>query len=394
MRKFAIAMALATTALAGPAIARDKAFYAGLEGGGMLVEDQNWDYRPFVTDGDGDSDGTKVTNALLVEHQTGFDVAAVVGYDWGRVRTELEFGYKQAQPDTFTANTTLVNMVRPNGTIGSVAPFAYTGASGKTTTLSGMANLMLDFGDNDSWRYDEARGWTFSVGGGVGYASVKANDWNYFRQSATFVDDSDSGFAWQGIAQVRRAITYNIDLGLKYRFFNMSNIEFETENGGQFNGRMRSHSLLLTLTYNFGTLESPPPPPPAPTPPPPPPPAPEPAPAVQPGPFLIFFDWDKADITPEAASILDRAVEEYQRTGQTAVQIAGFTDTSGKDTYNQGLSERRAANTKAYMVGKGVPDGSFTTQGFGETRLLVQTADNVREPQNRRAEINFGAGTQ
>lgn len=387
MRKFAIAMALATTALAGPAIARDKAFYAGLEGGGMLVEDRNWDYRPFPTTDD------VIEGALNVEHQTGFDVAAVVGYDWGRIRTEFEFGYKQAQPDTFTSNTTLPNMVLPNGTTGTLAPFAYTGASGKTTTYSGMANVLFDLGDNDSWRYDEKRGWALSVGGGLGYASVKANDWNYFRQAAAFVDDSDSGFAWQGIAQVRRAITYNVDLGLKYRFFNMSNIEFETESGTQFDGRLRSHSLLLTLTYNFGALESPPAAPPPP-PPPPPPPAPEPALAVQPGPFLIFFDWDRADITPEAASILDRAVEEFQRTGQTAVQIAGFTDTSGSATYNQGLSERRAANTKAYMVGKGVPDGSFTTQGFGETRLLVQTADNVREPQNRRAEINFGAGTQ
>jgi outer membrane protein OmpA-like peptidoglycan-associated protein len=44
---------------------------------------------------------------------------------------------------------------------------------------------------------------------------------------------------------------------------------------------------------------------------------------------------------------------------------------------------------KAYMAGKGVPEGSMTTEAFGESRPLVETADGVREPQNRRVEITF-----
>jgi outer membrane protein OmpA-like peptidoglycan-associated protein len=58
-----------------------------------------------------------------------------------------------------------------------------------------------------------------------------------------------------------------------------------------------------------------------------------------------------------------------------------------------GLSQRRADSVKQYLAGKGVPDTALTTQAFGETKLLVQTADGVREPQNRRVEITFGPGS-
>jgi outer membrane protein OmpA-like peptidoglycan-associated protein len=104
----------------------------------------------------------------------------------------------------------------------------------------------------------------------------------------------------------------------------------------------------------------------------------------------VFFDWDKYDITPEAAAILDRAAEAYMQTGQTSVVLAGHTDTSGRASYNMGLSQRRADAVKAYMASKGITDSAMTTQAFGQTRLLVETPDGVREPQNRRAEITFG----
>ena len=45
------------------------------------------------------------------------------------------------------------------------------------------------------------------------------------------------------------------------------------------------------------------------------------------------------------------------------------------------------------LAGRGVPDGSITTEAFGESRPLVDTADGVREPQNRRVEITFGPGS-
>jgi hypothetical protein len=106
--------------------------------------------------------------------------------------------------------------------------------------------------------------------------------------------------------------------------------------------------------------------------------------------FLVFFDWDRSDITPEAAAILDRAAEAYVQTGQTSVVLAGHADKSGAPDYNVRLSQRRADAVKNYMASKGISGGQITTEAFGESRPLVDTADGVREPQNRRVEITFG----
>jgi hypothetical protein len=89
MRKLALVVALASTALAGPAFAKDKTWYVGLEGGGMLVEDSHFDLAGF-------------NDALKVNHDTGFDVDGIVGYDLGMFRIEGEVGYKNAENDTLS----------------------------------------------------------------------------------------------------------------------------------------------------------------------------------------------------------------------------------------------------------------------------------------------------
>ncbi len=52
----------------------------------------------------------------------------------------------------------------------------------------------------------------------------------------------------------------------------------------------------------------------------------------------------------------------------------------------------RAAAVKAYLTGRGLADGVITTKGFGETNLRVETADGIRELQNRRVEVTYGPG--
>jgi outer membrane protein OmpA-like peptidoglycan-associated protein len=111
------------------------------------------------------------------------------------------------------------------------------------------------------------------------------------------------------------------------------------------------------------------------------------------GPFIVFFDWDRSDITPQAAAILDNAAAAYQQTGSAQVMLAGHADKSGSAQYNVGLSQRRADAVRSYLEGRGVPGGAVTSEAFGESRPLVETADGVREPQNRRVEITFGPGS-
>jgi outer membrane protein OmpA-like peptidoglycan-associated protein len=384
MRKVAIAAALASTALAGPALARDGAWYVGLDGGAMIVEDIKYDIGPVT--------GAAVDNALKANHEYGYDVGGIVGYDFGSSRVEFELGYKDAGVDKLQLQVFPPAGFQSGGGSSGVAATNASGtanfntAEGSTRALSFMVNGLFDFGDDD--------GWSASVGAGAGIARVKASGYALQPGARVGLGDSDTSPAYQVIAGIRRAISDTVDFGVKYRFFNVESVNLRDANGSRADGRFRSHSLLASLTFNFNEPAPPPPPVAAPepvAPPPPPPPPPPPAPA-NPGPFIVFFDWDKSDITPEAAAILDRAAEQFAATGMATVTLAGHADKSGSDRYNVGLSQRRAAAVKTYMEGKGVAGSAITSEAFGESRPLVETADGVREPQNRRVEINFAGG--
>ena len=111
------------------------------------------------------------------------------------------------------------------------------------------------------------------------------------------------------------------------------------------------------------------------------------------GPYIVFFEWDQSDITPEAANILNNAVTAYANCGTAAVMLAGHADASGPKTYNDGLAKRRNASVNDYLTGRGIPADRISSEGFGETQLRVPTADGVREPQNRRVEVSYGPGS-
>jgi OmpA-OmpF porin, OOP family len=375
MRKLAVTLALATTALSTPALARDDAWYVGVEGGAMLVEDIDWDVGAAL-------------DSVTVDHRAGYDVGGTVGYDLGVVRLEAEVGYRAASVTGLRSTTTLSAVNGAGGTF-FVPGGSYDFVGGRTSALSFMVNALWDFGDDDG-----VQGF---VGPGLGVARVKSR--LAFSTSGDSLDDSDTVVAWQAIAGVRAPITDNIDVSLKYRFFNAPGVELVDISGRQFYGRFRSHSIMGGLTFNFGAPEEvTPAPAPEPTPAPAytPPPEPTPvAPAVQctPGPYIVFFDWDKSDITPEAASILDNAISNYQNCGNSQVMLAGHADRSGSASYNVGLSQRRADAVKAYLSGRGISDGVISTEAFGESRPRVETADGVRELQNRRVEIMYGPGS-
>lgn len=104
------------------------------------------------------------------------------------------------------------------------------------------------------------------------------------------------------------------------------------------------------------------------------------------GPFLVFFDWDKSDITPDANAILKRAARQAKDSGAAAIHIVGHADTSGPNDYNLRLSRKRANAVKAALARYGIDSGSITVEARGERDPLVSTGDGVREPQNRRAQ--------
>ena len=95
-------------------------------------------------------------------------------------------------------------------------------------------------------------------------------------------------------------------------------------------------------------------------------------------------------LTPQAAQIVAQAVNAARSTGAARVVVTGHTDTVGSQTYNQALSERRAAAVEAEMVRLGLNANQIETVGRSFSDPLVQTGPNVREPQNRRAVIQLG----
>lgn len=105
-----------------------------------------------------------------------------------------------------------------------------------------------------------------------------------------------------------------------------------------------------------------------------------------PGPYIVFFDWDSSMISPDAATILDSTVSSTAGCGGAAIRIDGYTDRSGSDRYNMGLSTRRADAVRDYLVSHGTT-ANLSTQAFGESNPRVPTADGVRELQNRCVEI-------
>ena len=137
-----------------------------------------------------------------------------------------------------------------------------------------------------------------------------------------------------------------------------------------------NHSILAGVRYSFGTPTPPPPPPPQPV--------------VQQAPtrtYLVFFDWDRADLTDRARQIVAEAAQASTRVQATRIEVQGNADLSGTKQYNQKLSLRRAQTVAAELVRDGVPRTAIDIQAFGDTRPLVQTAPGVREPQNRRVAI-------
>ena len=102
--------------------------------------------------------------------------------------------------------------------------------------------------------------------------------------------------------------------------------------------------------------------------------------------YLVFFDWDRADLTARARQIVAQAATAAQ-SAATRIEVDGYTDLSGTAAYNQRLSVRRAQSVKAELVRDGVQPAEIAIEGRGESNPLVPTAAGVREPQNRRVEI-------
>jgi OmpA-OmpF porin, OOP family len=301
-------------------------------------------------------------HAVSESFDSGFNVGARAGYEWGPWRFEEEFRYQQ-------------NSI----TSASLGPIGGGAVGGDRDAYAIMTNLIYDF----------TFGWPITPHIGAGIGAVDLHDGFSASKLGTIASSNDVEFGYQAIAGIRYNFNPTLALDIDYRYLATTDPTFRFGGtgaaklgiaGGAYTSGYATHSILASLSVRFGA----PPPPPveaAPAPPAPPP--------VVRKVFLVFFDWDKDTITPEGMQIVRQAADAWRSGAPVTIQITGYTDRSGSAGYNQRLSERRANNVAVALVRFGVPRPSMAISGRGENDNRVPTADGVREPQNRRVEIVF-----
>jgi outer membrane protein OmpA-like peptidoglycan-associated protein len=288
-----------------------------------------------------------------VNLQTNIGGTGVLAGGWGfgnNVRAELEFDYRYNSIDKVTVRGL------GSGTI-----------NGNEQKYGPMVNLLYDFNDFST----VTPLFIPTIGVGVGY------QWAPLTLSSGGVSASKTAgaFAYQAIlgAAVPIPSVPGLALTAEYRFLGLAG---DRNYGGDKLGNDFNHSVLIGLRYAFGVAPAP---------------MPEPMPVAEVGAktFLVFFDWDRSNLTARSEGIVRDAAAYSTRTQYTRIDVSGNTDTSGTPSYNQGLSERRARVVAGELVRDGVPANAISMHAYGDTHLLVPTGPGVREPQNRRVEIVY-----
>jgi OOP family OmpA-OmpF porin len=111
--------------------------------------------------------------------------------------------------------------------------------------------------------------------------------------------------------------------------------------------------------------------------------------AASPEVYLVFFAFDRAGLNPVAERVVRQIVIDRLGANPERIEITGNADRSGSASYNERLSARRAETVQRALVEAGIDPAAVVTRADGERMPRVPTADGVREPQNRNAEIRF-----
>jgi len=377
------------------------AFYVGPEGGWTALTNQtdSTNGRTIVAPNRGFV-GTIAPRSQTASFDSGFNVGARLGYQWGPWRIEEEYNYR---------NNGLSGLTHGN-VFGSFTQGGGRTFDGERFSHAIMTNVIYDF----------TIGWPVSPHIGVGVGAVDIIDSVSLNAttinalpgvvlpppvgqtvfptpqtfSGSFLHGNSWQFGYQAIAGLRYDFSPSVSFDLDYRYLattdptfnNTARFPFPNGNrgtnccgGGTYHTGYNTQNLVASVTMKFGG------PPPAPPPPLPPAPPPPPAQKV----YLVFFDWDKYNITSEGQQIIQLAAQQYRAGGSVRLQVTGYTDLSGSAGYNQRLSERRANAVANALATLGVARTDMAVVGRGMNDPRVPTAPGVREPQNRRVEILF-----
>ncbi|WP_224490435.1 OmpA family protein [Robertkochia flava] len=108
----------------------------------------------------------------------------------------------------------------------------------------------------------------------------------------------------------------------------------------------------------------------------------------------VQFQINKAELTPEGKSTLDKMAEVFVEYDDTNILVEGHTDSSGKDDYNMTLSKKRAETVTNYLIGKGVDSSRLATKWYGETQPKYDNNTEEGRVKNRRVELGIVASEE
>ena len=112
--------------------------------------------------------------------------------------------------------------------------------------------------------------------------------------------------------------------------------------------------------------------------------------AVEPPPpakYILYFFLDSIELKPDSRASMKEIISEIERRASTDIEVIGHTDRSGDEEFNMALSRRRAESVRDLLVAPGISPAAIRIAFHGEGNPLIQTADNVHEPLNRRVEV-------
>jgi iron complex outermembrane receptor protein len=240
-RTYSVSIAYATgswapTAAGGTPSWTAEGWYLGAAAGGVRLNDADFDIKAVVNPALG-----TVDDGLSLKHRAGWEVAGVIGHDFGHVRAELEASNKRVDVSRITLASAKIPLETP-----ARAAETYADPDGATPVFALMANALADFGGTAT------NPWAIEVGGGLGLGRINTRKWRFAdTQRGFFQNDNKTAFAWQAIAGVRRRVSDHVDLTLRYRYFNIPSITLLSATNNELKGGVASHSLLAGATYNF-----------------------------------------------------------------------------------------------------------------------------------------------
>ncbi len=364
LRDAKIALGMMATALALPVAGQAQSLpgiYIGAGAGVNFVPEQTGRSNRQLA---GQLQSLNIPTTMNAGSDPGFVGVLAVGYAFGNgIRAELEGSFRTNEAGSTGSSTST--------------------ASGTGRTFALMGNAYYDI------RIPSAPWIVPYIGAGLGYSWRTADGLTMVDRSSggTFVTSGTEGsFSYQAIggAAFPIASVPGLSVTAEYRYFAATPVYFPVVGSNTRTGQpvvsggakayTEDHSVMVGVRYAFNTPR----------------PAPVAAPAPAPAPartFLVFFDWDRADLTDRARQIIAEAATNARTVRSTRIEVSGHADRTGSAAYNQRLSVRRAEAVAAELVRRGIARNEMTIQGFGFDRPLVPTAMGVREPQNRRVEI-------